>query len=163
MREKIPSWENLTETSEGAQDTWDSIVRRIKRGGRMDILENPTVLDLGGGAGEFSKNLNAQGINCVSLDIQDLEVNPGSNQIIANARKMPFADESFNLIHECGIFDKAIYPNDVPILLREIARVLKPKGIFSIYDINHPENKDLEKYFKILNPGEKYVVLWEKK
>lgn len=163
MREKLNNVENLTENSEVAQNIWRYVVNSIKRVGREDILENPIVLDLGGGMGEFSKNLNKQGINCVSLDIQDLEPNPGVNQVIARAQKMPFASESFNIVHERGVFDKKLYPNDVLSLLLEIVRVLKPKGILSIYDADHPEKEDLEKHFNILNPGKEYPTLWEKK
>ncbi|MFH1838353.1 MAG: hypothetical protein ABH808_02570 [Candidatus Kuenenbacteria bacterium] len=80
----ISRWENTIEDSYIAQCYWDYILSAIKTNNREDILQqqNLSVLDLGGGAGEFSKNLNTKkGINCVSLDIQDLDVNPGANQI----------------------------------------------------------------------------------
>lgn len=163
MGEKLNFLENLTENNKKAQYVWGNIIRSIEKVGRTDILQDPIILDLGGGMGEFSKNLNAQGINCISLDIQDLKSNPGANQIIANANRMPFTDKSFNIVHECGIFDKNLYPNNPSFLLQEIIRVLKTKGILSIYDADPPKNEDLEKYFKILNPGKEYPTLWEKK
>ncbi|PIR68649.1 hypothetical protein COX93_00215 [Candidatus Nomurabacteria bacterium CG_4_10_14_0_2_um_filter_30_12] len=163
MKEMLSTYQNLTEDKETAQAIWRYITHSIEEVGRNDILQNPTVLDIGGGVGEFSKNLNSEGINCVSLDIKNLELNSGANQIVANANKMPFVDESFSIVHGRGIFDKKLYPNYHSYLLKEIARVLKTKGILSVYDATPPNNKDLEKYFKILNSDREYPTLWEKK
>lgn len=164
MGEQISNWEHLTTTERSAQSIWKQVLSMIKEAGREDILQNPTVLDLGGGAGEFSKNLNAQGINCVSLDIQNLETNPGAKQVRSSAYQMPFTDNSFNIIHSHGVFDKKVYKHDFAELFAEVARVLKEKGILFSCEYPHAPKEELEKYFKLLaSEGEEYYTLWEKK
>lgn len=162
MGEKINFWEHLT-TKQGASNAWKQAISMVKEVGREDILQNPIVLDLGGGAGEFSKHLNAQGINCVSLDIKELEANAGANQVRGSAYNMPFADGSFSVVNSCGVFDKNIYKHDFAELFAEVARVLKEKGVLFISEPNPPK-EELEKYFKLLtSEGEDFYTLWEKK
>jgi 2-polyprenyl-3-methyl-5-hydroxy-6-metoxy-1,4-benzoquinol methylase len=83
--------EHLT-TSDDVQYVWKKISSDIKKFSKESILQNPNVLDLGGGMGEFSKYLNQRGIKCASLDIKDWPTNPGANQIKGDAYQMPFAD-----------------------------------------------------------------------
>jgi ubiquinone/menaquinone biosynthesis C-methylase UbiE len=154
--------ENLTPDKKYAESIWNYVSHSIEKVGRVDILKKPKVLDLGGGMGEFSKGLNGQNIDCVSLDIEDLEKNLGANQINADAYKMPFKDESFDIIYERGLFDDNIYPHNFCKLLKEISRVLKSKGILSIYDADHPSNEELQKHFRILTPCDEFPTLWEK-
>lgn len=162
MGEKISNWEHLT-TERGAKFIWEDVLSLIKEAGREDILPNLTVLDLGGGAGEFSKNLNAQGIKCISLDAQDLETNPGANQIRSIAYRMPFADNTFSLVYERGALDDKVYKPEFMRLFTEITRVLKQDGVLFICE-PHPPIKELEKYFKLLaSGGEEFYTLWGKK
>ena len=160
---KILYFEHLTEGESGAESVWSHSLFAIKEAGRQDILQNPAVLDLGGGAGELSKYLNAQGIKCVSLDRQDWGTNPGANQIRGDAYQMPFADGSFNIVHCRGAFETLMYPHDFAKLFPEIARVLKARGVLSIQDRTPPPNEELAKYFKLLSSTEGYSFLWEKK
>ncbi|MFA5075987.1 MAG: class I SAM-dependent methyltransferase [Patescibacteria group bacterium] len=156
MSEKF--WENLTENQDEAQFVWRMVRQAIERVGRQDILQNPAVLDLGGGAGEFAKYLNAQGLQCVSLDVQDWGTNPESQPIRGDAYKTPFADGSFDIVHGYGIFDNAMYHHNFAKLLPEIARILKTRGILSIFGANSPPMEELRKHFKSLEHS-----LWEKK
>lgn len=48
---------------------------------------------------------------------------------LADARAMPFADGEFDLVHSNAVFEHLA---DVPKVLDEIARVLKPDGVASI-------------------------------
>lgn len=162
MGEKISDWEHLT-TGIEAKSAWKNVLSLIKEAGREDVLQNLTVLDLGGGAGEFSKNLNAQGIKCISLDAQDLETNPGANQIRGIAYRMPFADNSFGLVYERSALDDKVYKPEFTRLFTEITRVLKQDGVLFICELQPPK-KELEKYFKLLaSEGEEFYTLWGKK
>lgn len=142
--------EHLTDV-EGADGIWYHIVESVKEAGRQDILSSPTVLDIGGGLGEFSKYLNSQGINCVSLDIQDLPVDPLANPVRGNIYRMPFRDASFDILHGRGVFDNAMYWHSFPKLVQEIARVLKNKGILAINDFRPPPGAELGKLFRRLS------------
>lgn len=159
------SWQHLTEDQRGAQRIWQYNLSAIKEIGREDILEHPVVLDLGSGAGEFSKNLNSQGINCVGLDInQGWKTNPDAKQVRGSAYHMPFADCSFDIVHGRGVFDPSVYKHDFSKLLLEIARVLKPKGILSVYEDNRDFEIELRKTFEPLTKtGKEHPALWGKK
>ena len=164
MGERLSFLHNLTGDQETAQDIWKNILSDIQHAGREDILQNPTVLDLGGGMGEFSKNLNTKGIHCISLDAQDLDVDPSANPVRGNAHQMPFADGSFSIVHARGAFDGILYHHDFAKLIAEVARVLKTGGILSVHDCDQPPKEEIEKYFRLLSKAEKeYSTLWEKK
>ena len=53
MVEKLSFWHNLTEDAKKAKGIWNGVLREIKKVGREDILNNPVVLDIGGGGVNF--------------------------------------------------------------------------------------------------------------
>ena len=162
MGEK-PNWgDHITNTQEYAEHAGGVFLELIEECGRKDILENnPTVLDLGGGKGEFSKYLNEKKI---PLDKKDWNAVPCSNSVQGDAYQMPFEDGSFNVIYGYGTFDSGLYAHDFPKLMEEIVRVLKPSGVLVIRDATPPPNEEIEKYFTLLSdPKDKYLTLWEKK
>jgi ubiquinone/menaquinone biosynthesis C-methylase UbiE len=142
---------------------WKDIVRAIENNGRKDILQSPVVLDVGGADGKFSKHLNTQGVRCVSLDRNKWNADPEANPVVGDAYKMPFADESFDIVYDRGAFDDSLYKHDFSKLLLEIARVLKSKGILAIYEMAVPPEGELTKYFRPLTEaGKNNPALWEK-
>jgi len=161
----MPYRENLTETESKARMAWGEVLRIIEKVGREDILENPNVLDLGGGAGEFSKYLNQHGVKSASLDIKDLITNPGAHQVRGDVHSMPFLDGAFNIVHVHGAFDVYEYKHDFDVLLSEVERVLRPKGILVIREFFHPKWQEFEKRFKQLVgfPDVNYMTVWERK
>ena len=157
-------FEHLTETEQDAEWLWNQLVSMIQEVNRNDLLENsPTILDLGGRIGEFSKKINEQGINSFSLDKQTIESNSGANQVRADAYKMPFSDESFDIVCSNSMFDD-LYKIDYSQLLPEVARILKSKGVLSVVFPNPLPISELEKYFMLLlSRGKDDATLWEKK
>lgn len=155
--------ENLIEDPNEAQFIWEQIISAIRKAERTDLLQNPTVLDLGGRAGEFSKQLAKQGIKSVSLDKEHTGTNKGANQVRANAYKMPFPSGSFDIIHSNSLFD-AMYNLDYAQLLPEIVRVLKPNGILSVFAPRPLPTKEIEEHFKLMvSEGQDALTLWRKK
>lgn len=168
MSDEMSSWHHLTRSPIEAEDLWCDVIDAINEVGRQDILSHPTVLDIGGGMGEFSKYVNSQGIHCVSLDMRTFGVPKEANPVRGDVHQMPFADASFDIVYGRGVFDDTMYPHDFPKLIREIARVLKEKGILSVYDATPPPEEELERFFKRLSPSPKgkelpiLPILWEK-
>lgn len=165
MHEIMSSIENLTDSSFMAKLRCDEFIDEIKKVGREDALQNAKILDVGGGIGKFSEEMNKRGIFCVSLDIKDLFTKEGANPVRADAYHMPFADASFSIVHGHGSFDADLYKHDFAKLLSEVARILKPKGIlyvdyFTLF-ASYP-SKELEKYFKKLKSKELKEEIWEK-
>ena len=155
--------EHLIETPDEAQFIWEQIVVAIQETKRTDLLQNPTVLDLGGRNGEFAKQLEEQGIRSVSLDKARIETNRGANQVRANAYKMPFPSGSFDIILCNSLFDAYIYNLDYAKLLQEIIRVLKQNGILSIF-APRPLPREMEEHFRLIaSEGQGSLTLWVKK
>ncbi|MRW91613.1 methyltransferase domain-containing protein [Duganella sp. FT80W] len=111
------------------------------------LPKRPVVLDLGCGAGHasFAVAPVAESVTAYDLSPQMLEVvadaalarghaNLGTQQ--GNVTSLPYPDGIF-----CMVITRfsAHHWQDVPAALREIRRVLKPKGIVVIIDITAPE------------------------
>jgi ubiquinone/menaquinone biosynthesis C-methylase UbiE len=107
----------------------------------------PIVLDLGCGAGHasFAVAPVAESVTAFDLSAQMLEVVTGAarERGLANLAtrqgdvgRLPFADASF-----CMVVTRfsAHHWFDVPAALREVKRVLKPRGLFVVIDITAPE------------------------
>lgn len=157
------TYQNLTENTAEAKWVWEHVVSAIKEAGREDLLSNPTVLDLGGGTGEFSKYLNEQGVAGVSLDKRKVDFNIDAKQVRASAYKMPFSDGSFDIVTNNGFFDN-IYHLDYPELLQEIVRILKNNGVLFIFAPSPLPREEIEKFFDpVITKGKDGLTLWQRK
>jgi ubiquinone/menaquinone biosynthesis C-methylase UbiE len=105
-----------------------------------ELEGSATVLDLGCGDGQISRMLAAGGAGVVGVD-------PTWNQIRvaaergggvaygrAAAHELPFADESFDAVIACLVFE---HIDAVDEAIAEVARVLRPGGRFAFF-LNHP-------------------------
>lgn len=105
-----------------------------------DLGDKPRVLDIGTGNGYFVNTAREIGYEVYGLDLSsafDLSKSEdGDNRfIIANASKLPFLDNSFDLVYESMFFSDILdfqegKEENFKIFLDEIARVTKPNGFY---------------------------------
>jgi ubiquinone/menaquinone biosynthesis C-methylase UbiE len=98
-------------------------------------LDGLRVLDLGCGKGRFAARLTHEGAQVIGLDISSAMLGEafGLARVKASARRLPFADESFDAIVAVEVFE---HLPDVDGTLNELARVLRPGGRLAIVDKN---------------------------
>ena len=103
------------------------------------------VLEIGAGAGQCGRWLDAQGVRVVSTDLsagmlgvgRDINTRTGAALPLAqcDALALPFADGSFDTVFTA--YGAVPFVADSGALMREVARVLRPGGRF-VFSTTHP-------------------------
>jgi ubiquinone/menaquinone biosynthesis C-methylase UbiE len=103
-------------------------------------VRGKTFLDIGAGAGEASVYFALKGADVTATDLsaQMLKVvgnlakfyNTSLQTVVANAEKLPFDDNTFDIVYAGNI----LHHVNLPKALAEIQRVLKPGGVFVSWD-----------------------------
>jgi SAM-dependent methyltransferase len=121
------------------------IAAHIKLAGSAD---GGKAVELCCGTGAVSRGLHAAGWSVTGLDISEGMVREASrhvNAMVGDAAKLPFPDKSLDLV----VMRQAYFLlEDGPAALREIKRVLKPKGKFILSHLvpfSDIDEKHLEK------------------
>ena len=110
----------------------------VRLRGVLDVLgplEGKRILDLGCGKGRFAAHLREAGAEVVGLDLSAamLAVATGLNRVRASARRLPFADGTFDAVIAIEVLE---HVGAVDGVLNEARRVLKPGGRLAIVDKN---------------------------
>jgi SAM-dependent methyltransferase len=103
------------------------------------------VLEVGAGAAQCSRWLVGEGAYPVGVDLSaaqlahshslDVRTGVAVNVVQADAQQLPFADESFDLA--CSAYGAVPFVADSAAVLREVARVLRPGGVW-VFSVTHP-------------------------
>jgi SAM-dependent methyltransferase len=95
------------------------------------------VLEVGAGAAQCSAWLAAQGARVVASDLSDgmLAHARGVPAVQCDARRLPFAAASFDAA--CSAYGAVPFVADPDIVMREVARVLRPGGAW-VFSLTHP-------------------------
>jgi SAM-dependent methyltransferase len=108
----------------------------------LELLPPPRgiTLELGCGEGRVVRDLAARGYAPIGLELSETlighaaDADPGSSYVRADARMLPFADESIDLV---VAFNSLMDIEDMPRAVQEVARVLKRDARFC-FSVTHP-------------------------
>lgn len=111
----------------------------------LKIEKNTEVLDLCCGAGQTTKILVQFSDRVTGLDISPVALAkaarnvPQASYVEGEAQNMPLEDNRFDLVHTSVALHE-MTPQELNQILREVYRVLKPGGIFTLVDLHQPTN-----------------------
>ncbi|MFD0747024.1 class I SAM-dependent methyltransferase [Phytohabitans flavus] len=118
------------------------------------------ILEIGCGAGQCGRWLTSQGAQVVGLDLSwgqlvhshrlDARVGTALPVVQADAQRLPFRTGEFDLA--CSAYGALPFVEDATVVLREVARVLRPGGRF-VFSATHPL-----RWSFLDDPGERGLV-----
>lgn len=120
-----------------AREPW--IFARIEKD--FNAPHTVNVLDIGCGGGFLTNSMAKKGYNVTGLDIsaeslivaRNHDETKSVNYVEGDATKLPFSDNSFDIITSMDFLEHVDYPKDV---VKEVSRVLKPGGLFFYHTFN---------------------------
>lgn len=111
----------------------------------LNLPRDTKVLDLCCGSGQATGVLvenfaDVTGLDASPLSIKRAQKNvPQASYIEAFAEEMPIGDRLFDLVHTSAALHE-MQPQQLRQILKEVYRVLKPGGIFTLADFHPPTN-----------------------
>ena len=120
------------------------------------LIPEEKVLDLGCGNGRYFEYLKKKKVNYFGVDNSDKLIEiaksryPGANFQIADAFNLPFLDNFFDKVISIAVLHHMPSKEYRLQFLKEIKRVLKPKGVLILTVWNFRELKEFFLYFKFV-------------
>lgn len=111
----------------------------------LAIAPDTKVLDLCCGSGQTTQFLvqlsqNVTGLDASPRSLERARQNvPQAEYVEAFAQLMPFADNSFDLVHTSVALHE-MQSEQLLSIIQEVYRVLKPNGVFTLIDFHKPTN-----------------------
>jgi demethylmenaquinone methyltransferase/2-methoxy-6-polyprenyl-1,4-benzoquinol methylase len=111
----------------------------------LTINSDTKILDLCCGSGQATEYLVKHSHNVTGLDASPLSLKraqrnvPQADYVQAFAEEMPFADNIFDIVHTSAALHE-MESEQLRKILKEVYRVLKPGGIFTLVDFHNPTN-----------------------
>lgn len=119
------------------------------------------MLDTGSGKGVLVDFLKKEGLNAFGVDARP-RGRTADGIVQGRAEALPFRSESFDFIFSTGLFDSGVYDQDQLRMADEMARVLKPGGVYiSFGNLNGQEK--LNGAFERLLDEARYCQVYRKK
>ncbi|MDD3986077.1 MAG: class I SAM-dependent methyltransferase [Methanobacterium sp.] len=134
-------WEDIWDKTEKTLNYRDVfyLMDEIKLSYLLPLLPSGSdinILEIGCGSARLSCFLASNGYNTTCLDYSEnaikvarknYELTNNKGQFIGNAKKLPFNDNTFDIVLSTGLLE---HFKDPEIIINEMTRVLKPNGIF---------------------------------
>jgi len=122
---------------------------------KIKSLAGMQILDVGCGGGTLLRYLfdfGARPRSCFGIDVLEdtlrvaRELSPNVGFSLANAGRLPFADETFDIAFQSMVFTSVLDPKIKRAIASEILRVLRKRGRFVWYDFlyDNPQNKNVK-------------------
>lgn len=111
----------------------------------LNIQPDTKILDLCCGSGQATQVLVEYSQQVTGLDASPLSLKragrnvPQAEYVEAFAEDMPFADNSFDIVHT-SVAMHEMSPPQLQKIINEVYRVLKPGGVFALVDFHPPTN-----------------------
>lgn len=111
----------------------------------LQIDKNTEILDLCCGAGQTTKHLLAYSNKVTGLDVSPVALAraarnaPQAEYIEGLAQNIPLADNQFDLVHTSAALHE-MELLELKQILKEVYRILKPGGVFTLTDFHQPSN-----------------------
>lgn len=111
----------------------------------IEINDDTTVLDLCCGGGQTTRFLTERSKRVTGLDASPVALKraasavPQACYIEGLAQKMPIGDQEFDLVHTSVALHE-MNPPKLQEILKEVYRILKPNGVFTLIDFHKPTN-----------------------
>ncbi len=111
----------------------------------VTIVPETSVLDLCCGSGQTTKFLVERSRHVTGLDASPRSLKrahqnvPQADYVEAFAEAMPFPDDQFDVVHTSVALHE-MEPQQLQKILREVHRVLRPNGCFTLVDFHQPTN-----------------------
>ena len=118
--------------------------RRLALAG-LTVTPETKVLDLCCGSGQATQLLVQYSRDVTGLDASPLSLKrarqnvPQASYVEAFAERMPLPDEHFDLVHTSAAMHE-MEPAQLRQIIKEVYRVLKPGGVFTLVDFHRPTN-----------------------
>jgi SAM-dependent methyltransferase len=108
----------------------------------LELLPQPgrRTIEIGCGEGRVARDLKTRGHHVVGVDASPTlvrlarEADPDGDYVVADTAKLPLEKDSFDL---AVAFNSLMDIDDMPAAVKEVARVLQPRGRFCVC-ITHP-------------------------
>ncbi|PIR82516.1 hypothetical protein COU20_01810 [Candidatus Kaiserbacteria bacterium CG10_big_fil_rev_8_21_14_0_10_59_10] len=143
-REGADAWEDSTREELEEQH---ALILSALRKNALPIGPETLVLDVGSGRGRLAQMLSKDGLQVVGLDARP-RAQGTLMQAAGRAERMPFRPGQFDVVITALLYDEEVYDQSIEEMVREIARVLKPGGLYVWY-VWSPDMYDrLEALFK---------------
>lgn len=112
---------------------------RRKMVARLDVDAGARVLDVAAGTGAITRLVQARGCDVIALDQSpDMLTRArarGATAVLATAERLPFPDATFDGVTFSYLLRYVADPADC---MRELVRVLRPKGVMGMVEFGRP-------------------------